>query len=221
MLQNVYTELCSGSKNVTVVVRNSMAHPQTLREKTPTGKGSCSHMVTRSPLADWLTEASEDAHSYWTWKLTVKQRQEKWFEELDLSGLVSWPPELAASAQSLLAEYHDIFSLEPSELGSTHSTEHVIKVTGDTLFKEWFRQIPPLLVEEVHMHLWEMLDSGAIHPSQSAWCHAVVLVRKKGGGLHFCIDFWCLNACTKKNPYPLPRIQKTLESLEVLVIFHA
>ena len=69
-------------------------------------------------------------------KLTMKQRQEKLFEELDLSGLESWPPELAASAQSLLAKYHDVFSLEPSELGCTHSTEHVMKVTDDTPFKE-------------------------------------------------------------------------------------
>ena len=58
-----------------------------------------------------------------------------------------------------------------------------------------------------------MLVSGAICPSQSAWCNTVVLVRKKDGGLCFCIDFWCLNAHTKKDLYPLPRIQKTLESL--------
>ena len=62
-------------------------------------------------------------------KVTVKQRQEKLFEELDVSGLESWPPELAGSAQSLLAEYHNVFSLEPSELGCTHWTKHVIKVT--------------------------------------------------------------------------------------------
>ena len=48
-------------------------------------------------------------------KLTMKQRQEKLFEELDLSGLESWPPELVASAQSLLAKYHNIFSLECAE----------------------------------------------------------------------------------------------------------
>ena len=57
-----------------------------------------------------------------------------------------------------------------------------------------------------------MLESGAIWPSQSAWCNAVVLVRKKDGGLWFCIDFCHLNACTKKDSYPLPRIQKAFES---------
>ena len=50
--------------------------------------------------------------------------------------------------------------------------------------------------------------------SQSAWCNAVVLVQKKDG-LWFCIDFCCLNACTKKDSYPLPRIQEALESLVV------
>ena len=54
---------------------------------------------------------------------------------------------------------------------------------------------------------------GTIWPSQSAWCNAVVLVRKKDGGLLFCIDFFHLNACTKKDSYPLPRIQEALESL--------
>ena len=102
----------------------------------------------------------------------------------------------------LLAKYHNVFSLDPVELGCTHSTEHMIKVTDDTPFKEQFRWIPPPLVEEVQNHLWEMLESGAIWPSQSAWCNAVVLVRKKDGGLWFCIDFCHLNACTKKDSLP-------------------
>ena len=58
-----------------------------------------------------------------------------------------------------------------------------------------------------------MLESGTIRPSQNAWCNAMVLVWKKDGGLCFCIDFCCLNACTKKDSYPLPRIQEVLESL--------
>ena len=103
------------------------------------------------------------------------------FKELDLNGLESWPQELADSTQSLLAEYPDVFSLEPSNLGCTRSTKHVIKVTDNTLFKEKFR-FSPSLVEEVHTRLWEMLDSGAICPSKSAWCNVVVLVQKKDEG---------------------------------------
>ena len=41
----------------------------------------------------------------------------------------------------------------------------------------------------------------------------MVLVWKKDGSLHFCIDFQCLNAHMKKDSYPLPRIQEALESL--------
>ena len=107
----------------------------------------------------------------------IRQRCGKLFDELDLSGLDSWAPKLADKACQLLAKYHDVFSLDTAELGCTHSTEHTIKVTDDTPFKECFRQIPPPMVEEVRNHINEMLESGAIRPSQSAWCIAMVLVR--------------------------------------------
>ena len=70
-----------------------------------------------------------------------------------------------------------------------------------------------LMVEEVRNHLREMLESGTIRASQSPWCNTMVLVRKKDGSLHFCINFCCLNAHTKKDSYPLPRIQEVQKSL--------
>ena len=94
-----------------------------------------------------LLEGVAEPHSPQAPKLTIRQRQGRLFEELNLNGLKSWPLELADSAQSLLAEYHDFFLLEPSELGCTHSTEHIIKVMDDSPFKERFRQIPLPLVE--------------------------------------------------------------------------
>ena len=57
-----------------------------------------------------------------------------------------------------------------------------------------------------------MLEAGAICLSHSPWCNAVVLVQKKGGTLHFCVDFRCLNT-HMKDLYPLPCIQKALESM--------
>ena len=58
-----------------------------------------------------------------------------------------------------------------------------------------------------------MLDGGAIRPSKSPWCNAIVLVRKKDRTLWFCIDFQRLNARTKKDSFPLPCMQETMESM--------
>ena len=139
MLHNAYTELRKGVKNVIVVVRNDMAYPQTLRKKTPVVRAVKVTWVPEPLVQTGLIGACGENRGHQMPKITVKQRQEKLFEELDLSGLESWPPELVASTQSLLAKYHDVFSLEPSELGCAHSTEHGIKVTNDTPFKEQFR----------------------------------------------------------------------------------
>ena len=91
--------------------------------------------------------------------------------------------------------------------------KHKIKIDDSEPFKEHFRCIPPPLLDEVRQHIDEMLEAGAIRPSNSPWCNAVVLVCKKDGGLCFCIDFRKLNAKTKKDSYPLPCIQETLDSL--------
>ena len=69
------------------------------------------------------------------------------------------------------------------------------------------------MLDEVQNTLKDMLDSGVIRPSQIPWCNAVVLVRKKDGSLHFCIDFQRLNSHTKKDSFPLLQIQEVLESL--------
>ena len=64
-----------------------------------------------------------------------------------------------------------------------------------------------------------MLDLGAIRPSDSPWCSAVVLVKKKNDELRFCIDLRKLNARTVKDAHSLPRIDETLERLKRSCIF--
>ena len=145
--------------------------------------------VPKPPKFERLCEGDGKSPDFHTRKLMVRQRHGKLFDKLDLSGLDSWTPQLADAALWLLAEYHDVFSLDPAELGCTHSTEHIIKVTNDTPFKEQFRQIPLPLVREVRNHLKEMLESDAIRPSQSASCNAMVLVWKKNGSLCFALTF--------------------------------
>ena len=118
-------------------------------------------------------------------KLSTQERQKLLMEVLAEKGglqmLDSWKKENAENARQLLMEYHSVFSLEKNEMGCTDTTEHVIELTKSEPFKERFRQIAPPLMEEVRQHLQEMLDGGAIQPSNSPWCNAVVLVRKKDG----------------------------------------
>ena len=188
-VQNTYTKLRKGSKKVVVVVQNHTAYPQTLQKKMPVVRVIPVQLLSETPKPGSLPVPDEACSELPTPKLTIRQRCGKLCDELDLSDLDSWAPKLADKACQLLAEYHDVFLLDLAELGCTHSTEHTIQVTDDTPFKEHFRQIPPPMVEEVRNHLKEMLEVGAIRPSQSAWCNTVVLVRKKDSGLCFCIDF--------------------------------
>ena len=64
-------------------------------------------------------------------------------------------------------------------LGCTDLAKHEIRVVEDEPFKERFQRITPPMVDEVWVHVKEMLEACTIHSSQSPWCNAVVFVCKK------------------------------------------
>ncbi|GBG76482.1 hypothetical protein CBR_g22230 [Chara braunii] len=65
---------------------------------------------------------------------------------------------------------------------------------------------------ELRRQIDDMIDRGWIRPSESEFGAPVLFVPKKGGKLRMCIDYHGLNRITRKNAYPLPRIDDLLDA---------
>jgi hypothetical protein len=66
---------------------------------------------------------------------------------------------------------------------------------------------------EIEKQIQEMLESGVIKISNSAFSSPIILVRKKDGTWHIVVDYRHLNALTIKSKYPVPIIDELLDEL--------
>ncbi|GFW41023.1 retrovirus-related Pol polyprotein from transposon 17.6 [Trichonephila clavipes] len=122
-------------------------------------------------------------------------------------------PEQKSSAGGLFQEFEDVFSRNSSDIGHTTVTQHRIDTADHPPIKQHPRRLPFAKQEEVGTLLREMQENDIIEPSSSPWASPIVLVRKKDGSTRFCVDYRKLNDVTKKDSYPLPRIDDTLDTL--------
>ncbi|GFT76153.1 retrovirus-related Pol polyprotein from transposon 17.6 [Trichonephila clavipes] len=118
-----------------------------------------------------------------------------------------------SSAERLFQEFEDVFSRNSSDIGHTTVTQHRIDTADHPPIKQHPRRLPFAKQEEVGTLLREMQENDIIEPSLSPWASPIVLVRKKDGSTRFCVDYRKLNDVTKKDSYPLPRIDDTLDTL--------
>eukprot|EP00731_Ephydatia_muelleri_P024875 Em0016g1146a len=114
---------------------------------------------------------------------------------------------------SLLMEYKDVFSFRSSDLGHTSLLQHRINTGSEGPIQCPPRRIPQARREDVRRLLREMLDNGIVEPSEGPWSSPIVLAKKKDGTLRFCVDYRKVNTITKRDAYPLPRIDDTLGTL--------
>ncbi|GFW22938.1 retrovirus-related Pol polyprotein from transposon 17.6 [Trichonephila clavipes] len=118
-----------------------------------------------------------------------------------------------SSAERLFQEFEDVFSRNSSDIGHTTVTQHRIDTADHPPIKQHPRRLPFAKQEEVGTLLREMQENDIIEPSSSPWASPIVLVSKKDGSTRFSVDYRKLNDVTKKDSYPLPRIDDTLDTL--------
>uniref|UniRef100_A0A671U0X9 Gypsy retrotransposon integrase-like protein 1 n=1 Tax=Sparus aurata TaxID=8175 RepID=A0A671U0X9_SPAAU len=131
-------------------------------------------------------------------------------ESIDLSTLSEADQ---GKVRSMLLEHETVFAASDLDLGCTNLVTHDIPLLDSVPIRQRYRRIPPSDYDEVRAHIRQLLDSQVIRESCSPYASPIVLVRKKDGTLRLCVDYRLLNGKTRKDAFPLPRIEESLDAL--------
>lgn len=93
------------------------------------------------------------------------------------------------------------------QLSATVTTKHRIKLEPGNVPKHQITYRQGLdMRNATSKYIRQHLDDGVIEPSTSEWASPMVLVPKKDGSVHSCVDYRRINATTVPDTYPLPRM---------------
>ncbi len=134
-------------------------------------------------------------------------------DQMDTVDLSALSVEEQEGARHLLWRYASVFSSYDGDLGCTNLITHEIPLLDDTPICQRYRRIPPSEYEVVKEHINQLLDAQVIRESCSPFASPIVLVKKKDGSLRLCVDYRQLNSRTRKDAFPLPRIEESLDAL--------
>jgi hypothetical protein len=114
--------------------------------------------------------------------------------------------------EELLADYGDIFVVNSDDYGRTAESKYHHIDTAQPIGQSP-RRLPLAKQAEVGEMLEDMQRCGVIEESDNPWPFPVVLLQKKTENLRFCIDYRKLNDIIRKDRFPLPWIDGTLDTL--------
>ena len=113
-----------------------------------------------------------------------------------------------------------------SKLG-IHAHEMGLAIEADRAFDTLAIPVTPLIgklclhvqgyvdQEEIIAQVNELVEKGMVCPSSSLlFCSPVLLVQKKDGSYHRCVDYHALNKNTMKNCFPVLRIKDLFDKFQ-------
>ncbi|KAL1278784.1 hypothetical protein QQF64_025457 [Cirrhinus molitorella] len=103
---------------------------------------------------------------------------------IDLPSLEGLSEQEVEQVKQLLNRYQVIFSTTEGDIGCTALIKHEIPLVDDKPVRQPYRRIPPSQYES-----------------------------KRDGTIRMCVDYRQLNSKTRKDAYPLPRIEESLDAL--------
>ena len=112
-----------------------------------------------------------------------------------------------------MAACQHLFAAGKGDLGQTDIVKHQLNTGDQPAIKQRVRRYPAARREEERQLVEDMLAIGIIQESNSTWSSPTILVKKKDGTTRFCIDYRRLNQVTMVDPYPLPHIEDSLNTL--------
>ncbi|XP_039532215.1 uncharacterized protein LOC120482205 [Pimephales promelas] len=119
-------------------------------------------------------------------------------------------PSQLTDIKRVQAEFSDVFSPLP---GRTNLIQHHVETDPGVVVRCRPYRLPEHKKKTVQAELETMLDMGVIEESNSDWASPIVLVPKPDGSVRFCVDYRKVNAVSKFDAYPMPRIDELLDRL--------
>ena len=185
---------CGASGIIPVSLTNLSSQDVYLRPRTPLGVLVQAEVCIAGATEDRVDTGVDDV-----------------LREMDVS------PDLSRNQQdslrALVGKYLGTFSRDDLDVGCCDQVQQRIPLEDDSPVRLPHRRIPPSYWKEVQDHIGRLRAQGIIQPSMSPYASAIVVARKKDGKLRMCIDYRQLNEKTRKDAYPLPRIEEALEAL--------
>ena len=121
--------------------------------------------------------------------------------------------------ERLLNKYSAAISSGPTDMGFTDVVQHTIDTGDCPPMRQALRPIPIARRQPLDDVLSEQLAAGIIEPARSPYAVNLVLVAKHDGSIRACCDYRALNAATKRDTYPLPRMDQCLDALGDNTVF--